>query len=369
LIIQGYPPIAGAIQWARFLFTRIKLPMIKFRSVDQLLQSEQGTAAKQRFIELGTLLKEYEEELYTKWLENITQTLPIYLKQNLLIDVEQRPDLILDHHSPDYRLPLYVTKSERNRMSMFNDPTCSIVNKLQSRQEKCHLFQYVYDPMGTKNKIEIKYLINSNSNFQEAVIECSYLEKLGFNLLESLIQITLQYPKYEQLSTELRSMLEDYHLTLSSLDTIEVSLLHSYLDRIQKTIQPGTSRISFGELGTMEYVNQCKKQLEELHSILNQIRNISTDIREHLESFRFCVIDPIVPKHDDGKINFHVIVLNISFFCIGSLFTCREYFEFLENKRKEIGSSLKRRYDLIGPLLIKIEALVFGTSTGKHQNS
>jgi dynein heavy chain len=54
---------------------------------------------------------------------------------------------------------------------------------------------------------------------------------------------------------------------------------------------------------------------------------------------------------------------------IGSLFTCREYFEFLETKRQEIVSSLKRRYDLIGPLLIKIESLVFGTSTGKHRNS
>ena len=55
--------------------------------------------------------------------------------------------------------------------------------------------------------------------------------------------------------------------------------------------------------------------------------------------------------------------------CIGSLFTCREYFDFLDNKRKEIVSSLKRRYDLIGPLLIKIETIVFGTSTGKHRNS
>jgi hypothetical protein len=56
-------------------------------------------------------------------------------------------------------------------------------------------------------------------------------------------------------------------------------------------------------------------------------------------------------------------------FCVGTLFTCREYFEFLEVKRKEIILSLKRRYELIGPLLTKIEALVFGTNTGKHKNS
>jgi hypothetical protein len=269
--------------------------MIKFRSVDQLLQSEQGIAAKHRFIEIGTLLKEYEEEIYTKWLDNIIKVLPIYLKQNLLIDAEQRPDLFLDHH---HRLPLYVPKNEVNHVSVSR----SIVNKLKLHKEKCHLFQYVFDPMGTKKKIEIKYLINYDPNLKESLIECYYLEKLGFMLPESIIQITLQYSKFEQLSNELRLMLENYHLTIASLDTIEVSLLQSYLDQIQRTIQPGTSRISFGEIGTLDYVNECNKQLGQLHSILNQIRKISTDIREHLESFRFCVIDPIVPRHDDGKV-------------------------------------------------------------------
>lgn len=52
-----------------------------------------------------------------------------------------------------------------------------------------------------------------------------------------------------------------------------------------------------------------------------------------------------------------------------SLYTCREYFQYIETKRKEIIASLKRRYELIGPLLTKIESLVFGTNTGKHQNS
>jgi hypothetical protein len=293
--------------------------MIKFRSVDQLLQSEQGTTAKHRFIEIGTMLKEYEEELYTKWLDNVTKVLPIYLKQSLLIDAEQRPDLFQNEagqgdnghqqfisHSPAYRLPLYVTKNEMNLVSASNNPPHSIIKKLKLHKEKCHLFQYVFDPLRTKTKIEIKYLINYDPNLKESLIECYYLEKLGFNLPELIIETTLQYTKFEQLSNELCLMLEDYHLTLASLDTIEVSLLQSYLDQIQKTIKPGTSRISFGEIGTLDYVHECKKQLEQLHSILNQIRKISTDIREHLESFRLCVIDPTVPRNDDGKIVVHL---------------------------------------------------------------
>ncbi|UJR10037.1 hypothetical protein I4U23_014260 [Adineta vaga] len=358
-IVKGYPPVSGAIQWVRFLFMRIKLPMMKLRSVDQLLQSEQGTAAKQRFIELGIRLKEYEDELYAKWLNAIVKILPIYLKQSLLIDAEQRPDLFLHNHihhqflvdTPTHRLPLYITKKGLTRMSISNDVSRSIGNQLKSYKEKCHRFQYVLDPMDTKKKIEIKYLINYDPNLKESLIECYYLEKLGFNLPESILQTTLQYPKFEQLSNELRSMLEDYHLTLASLDTIEVSLLQSYLDQFQKLIKPGTSRISFGDIGAIEYVKECKHQLEQLHSILNQIRKISSDIREHLESFRFVVMDPIVPRHDDK-----------------SLFACREYFQYLETKRQEIIASLKRRYELIGPLLTKIESLVFGTNTGKHKN-
>lgn len=273
--------------------------MRKFRTVDQLLQSEQGTAAKQCFVHLGTQLKEYEHEIYTKCLNHINQTLPMYLKQNLLIDVTQRPDMILHEQTSAYRLPLYAPKIDF--VSITSHPTRSIVEKLQSHPEQCHLFQYVVDPMGSNGKIEIKYLINYDSNFKESLIECAYLEKLGYHLPESILQIIFQYSKIEQLSTELRLMLEDYHFTLASLSTIEVSLLRSFLEQMREKIEPGVSRISWGELGTMDYVNQCRKQLEEFHSILNQIRKISEDIEEHLQSIRLCVIDPIVPKHEDGK--------------------------------------------------------------------
>lgn len=318
--------------------------MIKFRSVDQLLQSEQGTAAKQRFIEVSTRLKEYEDELYANWLNTISKIVPMYLKQNLLIDVQHHPELLLNDQNPAYRLPLYAPKKDTHRVS--------IAHKLQASKDKSPHVQYVPDPMGTNHQIQLRYLINYNANLKEALTECSHLEKLGFHLPESLVEITLQFPKFEDLSNELHSMLEVYHLTLASLDVNEISLLHSHLEQLERIIRPATSRISFGELGTFDFVQQCKEKLAELHSILNQLRNITTNIQEHLETFRLCVLDPIVPKQENG-----------------ALYPCREYFDYLEKKRKEIISSLKRRYDLIGPLLIKIEALVFGTSTGKHPDS
>lgn len=288
--------------------------MTKFLSVDQLLQSEQGTIAKQRFIEVGTILKEYEEELYKKFLDNIIKNLPIYVKQNLLIDAEYRTTE-LAYHPSSYQLPLYITKKDQNHITPAINPTRSIVDKLQLYKEKCHVFQYALNPLGTKNKIEIKYLINYDPNFRESLIECQYFEKLGLNVPESIRQITLQHRKFEKLTDELCSMLEDYHLTIASLNTTEVSLLQSYIDQMQSIIHPGTTRISFGEISNFDYISQCKKQLEQFHSILNQIRKISSDVREHMEAIRFCVIDSIIPRHDDGiKYSFSRILMFVFFY-------------------------------------------------------
>ena len=282
--------------------------------MDQFLQLEQGLVAKQRFVEMATLLKTYEEELFTQWLSTTTKSLPIYLKQSLLIDAEQRSDLFRnelgqgDHGdeewicaSPSYRLPLFVSGQKNHDRSIATDRRGSLARKLQLSKEQCHLFQYRQDPDGMKNPIEIRYLIPSHTDLKQCLIECSHLERLGFHLPESIIQITFQYEKFEHLSNQLRSMLEDYHLTMASLDTIEISLLQSHLEQLQRTIQPGTSRVSLGDMGNLDYVEQCQKQLEQLHSNLNQIRKISADIREHLETFRFCIIDPIVPRNNDGK--------------------------------------------------------------------
>ncbi|CAF3120771.1 unnamed protein product [Rotaria sp. Silwood2] len=213
-------------------------------------------------------------------LSNLNEFYDIFgLEMKIVIGEEQMVDRVLE----------YV--SDLNRVSISIDSLRSIVNKLKLYKEKCHLYQYVFDPIGTKKKIEIKYLINYDSNLKESLIECYYLEKLGFNLPESIIQIKLQYSNYEQLSNELCLMFEDYHLTIPSPDSVEVSLLQSYIDHIQIIIKPGTSRISFGEIGNLDYINDCKN-----------IRKISLDIHEHLENFRFSIIDPIVPRHNDGML-------------------------------------------------------------------
>jgi dynein heavy chain, axonemal len=41
-LYKNYPPSSGAIAWSRFLFKTIKSPMLKFLTVNELMDSEQG---------------------------------------------------------------------------------------------------------------------------------------------------------------------------------------------------------------------------------------------------------------------------------------------------------------------------------------
>lgn len=265
---KGFPPVAGAIRWSRFLFSQIRIPMEKFRLMEQFLPSEQGAVAKERFVQIATMLKEYENQLFSRWLERMKLELPIFLKRNLLIE---------------------AAENETKRQ------------KFPRRVEKCRLAQFVLESNGTKQKIEIRYFVSSISELREALSECSHLEQLTFHLPESFVQTTFQLNQFERLAERLRAMLDDFHRTLASFDTIEVSLLHAHIDELQRTIQPGASRISWADITNLDYVEQCEKQLVQFHSILNQIRKICADIREHLETFRFSLVDPIVPRDELGE--------------------------------------------------------------------
>jgi dynein heavy chain len=49
----------------------------------------------------------------------------------------------------------------------------------------------------------------------------------------------------------------------------------------------------------------------------------------------------------------------------GTLVPCKDYFEFVESKRRSDLAELAKKYKLIGPLVTKVEGLVFGTNTSR----
>jgi dynein heavy chain, axonemal len=80
---KNTPPVAGAIAWAESIFERVKKPVMRFKSMPYLLQTPQGQAACQDYVDLGKEILIYQQELYKGWEEKSVETAETFLKCNL----------------------------------------------------------------------------------------------------------------------------------------------------------------------------------------------------------------------------------------------------------------------------------------------
>ncbi len=67
-ISKNMPPKAGQIAWARSIMNRIKTPIYKFKTKENLLISDTGKAVTKKYIALAKELdRNYEAAIFDKW--------------------------------------------------------------------------------------------------------------------------------------------------------------------------------------------------------------------------------------------------------------------------------------------------------------
>lgn len=83
------PPKAGAIAWARSIMGRIKTPIYKFKTKQDLLLLETGKQVTKKYIALAKDLdRNYEAQIFEKWHKDNTDLAINLLKNKILIKKE-----------------------------------------------------------------------------------------------------------------------------------------------------------------------------------------------------------------------------------------------------------------------------------------
>ena len=91
---KNQPPIAGSIQWSRALMRRIKKPMLRFQSYEEIMNSTEGQNATKIYISVGKAMREYENKLEKEFLDSVERQAMGNLKENIL-PTRSRADLIM----------------------------------------------------------------------------------------------------------------------------------------------------------------------------------------------------------------------------------------------------------------------------------
>jgi dynein heavy chain, axonemal len=92
---KNHPPSSGAIAWTRFLFKSIKHPILKFLTIDELMNSEQGKETKAHYLTVAKQMKAYEDQKFSEWRVSVESILPIILNGNLLTKPVEKTELVM----------------------------------------------------------------------------------------------------------------------------------------------------------------------------------------------------------------------------------------------------------------------------------
>ena len=84
-ISKGKPPSAGKITWSESIFQRVKKPIMKFKTKDDLLSSEEGKRVSKMYFDLGKEIRHnYQKDISTRWIDNSKKTAQESLKKPIL---------------------------------------------------------------------------------------------------------------------------------------------------------------------------------------------------------------------------------------------------------------------------------------------
>ncbi|KAL4108550.1 hypothetical protein PRIC1_000265 [Phytophthora ramorum] len=296
-VYKNHPPVAGAISWSRALYLRAKKPILRFRAMNDLLKSPHGEEVKEKYLVFARGVDAYIKQLHKDWKEKVPALTNECLRQSIL-----GPKL------------LEAGKSETGVM----------------------LYKLPPPPFYANFAPELVMIIK----------ESKYLDRLGFEIPEEALNVTLQEDKYHQYVQELTLMLRRYDSLLAELTPVETHLLRSQLKALEDVLRVGFSPLNWNSQRVLSFIENCNKALNQFANLVSQIHKSSKMVEEIVMDIE------------------NTLLIKIEDFEEGVVTEVGEFYELVERNRMQRIEELVQSYRSIGPLLIKVEEIVAGVNTG-----
>ncbi|KAJ8284497.1 hypothetical protein COCON_G00033470 [Conger conger] len=317
-VAKNQPPVAGAIYWERMLFNRIKHTIVHFLEVPEMLESEEGKAARDRYLEVARRMKEFEVKKFECWRDEAEKKLPQLMKKTLLVVCTS------------------TVKAVSGDQASTNQQSSSTSANQQGLAQERTLCRGV------------RYAVNFAPELKEFIAETKYLELLGYPVPKLARSIALQENRFLREVNGLTRLVEHFHTLMNALNDAEFSLLTEQIAELRRVISFGHKRLNWNALGVPEYISRCNQATAKFESLVYQIQKNERDIDFKIQAIETANLFKL-PALDRGD----------------DLPGVKEFCELMENERLKDVNLLSRKYNAIHPLLTKMESLIMQTNSGK----
>lgn len=194
----------------------------------------------------------------------------------------------------------------------------------------------------------LHFALSFNINLFESIISAEILETMAFELPEDIRFAALQKGSIFNNIILINKMLVECNSIVQQLSSSQLNFLRDHIRQVELNIQPGISRITWTSLGIPEYTVACRSKIRNLQSLYEQIQHVGRDIQRKIHAMGKFNLFTFTPVRGEAK-----------------PLPCKQFFIEMETLRTELVCQQVKLYEMIGPILMKLESIVTQTSTGR----
>ncbi|XP_051888343.1 dynein axonemal heavy chain 10 [Pristis pectinata] len=269
--------------------------------------------------------------------------------KHVIVHFQEMPEMLASEHGKATRAKyLEVAK----RMKAYEDKLYEHWQNETNAKLHVLLKQSLLTRINTSEdelfEISCQYEVNFAPELEEIIMESKYMEQLGLQIPQLARNVALQEQKFLRYTTGLKNMLNRYQNLMASLNSAETKLMVDHILELQRVIRSGYRRLNWNSLGIIDYLGRCEQAIGKFESLVNQIHKNVRDIATKLAAIESADLFKRPPPKSRED-----------------LAGVKEFYEYVERERTKDILNLVSKYKAIGPLLTKMEGLVFHTNTGK----
>eukprot|EP00892_Ulva_mutabilis_P000669 jgi/Ulvmu1/10602/UM065_0058.1 len=192
-----------------------------------------------------------------------------------------------------------------------------------------------------------KVVANFSKGLVRLMRETRYLDRMGFEIPEIALNVTLQEESYSKRVEDLELMLALYYSAMKSVPSSEAQILQPIVKELESSLEPGFHVLNWNSLGISDFTQQCRKAINEFNTRVGQALKNMRDIEVLVASIASA---ELLPDVDDSTVPM-----------------LQEFYESVEKHRLAVVENLVKKYRTIPQLLGKMEEVIAGTNSGKSK--
>ena len=192
--------------------------------------------------------------------------------------------------------------------------------------------------------------VNFPPELLELMRETKCLDKMGFSVGETVLNIALREQQYIMLYESLRHMIVNYTRTIEDLDPSLRSLCGKKISSLKGSMQLGFTALNWVSLGTHDFIDRTNKELSAFQGFVRLMDNNAAKVAEIVAKIRGARLVPA--EHElfgDEKEGLDL----------------PELVARIESHRTAVVDALVELHEQITPLLCKIEEVAVDQNTGR----